>query len=1333
METSLTVISSPLVPGLSAPAGEPCSLIPDPCSLSLRPVRIIENINPFRTDRRILVELAPFDNESVGAIVARANLRDNSGDSIRFDAFIFSLNGERLADDEIWSTAVRPGWEIILFPKAAGGKIWEMVSMLALTVLCGLITAGAGGIGPLAAFLGPLLTSGQAALIAGTLGVAGSLLISWAFSPGQPSQAAFSSTYDPTGPKGLAQPGVPVPKGYGVMGWCGNVVSSYVSYAGEKAYVNVLVCYGWGQAVGISDVLINLKPISTFIDCSYQTRLGSNTQGPIDGFDKTVNGYPQEIDLLVANGPVIVPGTGTNIQGLEITVKFPAGLYCITADGNDVPMHFIYRIRVAPHGTIAWVSPLFPNPAMTQTAATINPNGTETWPAWVVIPTDRFAGSGLVYATDNGSHNPGDAWSSTETVNIVNIDGSTSTTSVTFQGVWEPCDPDTNPALCTGWFEGYIDVAADTVSALFDTQSVYGLAPGQWDVEVTKIGYFQDQKPIVYADATDPQHVSDGWLWNVNEIFWSNLTYPNMVLIGVQALATSQMSGEDIQVMATITHDIGADTAIPSQLSVYEHDNPAIVAYDILANPLYGMGVAASLIDVPAFIAWANFCDELVTNQDGTQARRFVFAGVFDQAGDAWKVLSVLGAMCRASIIQIGMRYSVVLDAPADPVQLFTVGNTKKDSFTESWLALDDRCTLIECDFADAARTYRMDLPVSVMTAADINSGLQPKITRTKVTGCTSRDQAWRWAYFHLMSTKLSLRTVQLSAPIEACCCQIGSVIALQSDVVQWGVGGRVQQGSTLNTVNVERTDLSFAAAAGWTVSVQQPVVLRGSATVASVSGNVVTMTAPLPAGRITKLVSPVTSLTGVTTAVEYIVTGYTGSAVTLSVPAAPLGYGYTVPHTTTVIPLTVQLYDVNVIDNLGVTAVVVTPPGPNGPGGSVISVSGNFSAVPTPDSAWAYGQSAGYQPAKLFRVVSIKKSGDFNFDIGALEYNAEIYEDVVPSYGEIVGVPNSAPSIANLTLTEQYQNGILTGSPTSALIAVGWQNGNTAVGAQVQVMASTGGTWNTIGNIQGQGCSFVGTIGVTYQVRVTGFDWQGNLAGTPITASITVVASANAPGNVTGFTGVPSSASSILTWNTAAGADHYEIRWAAQVPPATWLTSAVLWDGPGNTWTDTTLRGGIYMIVAVSSASTGSIESVVPAFWTSTANPTVPIAVSSGTLSISAPTYTPPGLSEGILNVASPAGTVTVAGGTMAAIPSQTWTSLFTPGMSGSYYAYIVIDASLTMTGTFMGPLSGSGPNDSSVAADIAAGDLVFLAIWTFESGGGTTVAFVGASMSLV
>jgi predicted phage tail protein len=600
----------------------------------------------------------------------------------------------------------------------------------------------------------------------------------------------------------------------------------------------------------------------------------------------------------------------------------------------------------------------------------------------------------------------------------------------------------------------------------------------------------------------------------------------------------------------------------------------------MLTNPLYGMAIAPNLIDLPAFNTWAAFNDELVTNQDGTQVRRHVFAGTFDQAGDAWHALGIIAGMARASIVQLGMRYTVILDAPGDPVQLFTIGNTKKDSFQEQWMALDDRCTLIECDFADAARNYRMDLPVSVMTATDINSGLQPKVTRTKLTGCTSRDQAWRWAYFHLMSTKLTLRTVQFSAPIEAVCCQLGSVIALQSDVVQWGVGGRVQPGSTLYALNVERTDLTFAPASGYTVSVQHPVVQRGTAQVQSVSGLNVTMTAALPAGRIVKAVVP--------SGTEYIVTGYGNSTITLSGSTGTITAGQVI-----------TLYDTNVIDNRSVTGVTV------GAFGSQVAIAGSFSAVPITDSAWAYGQSAGSQPAKLFRVVSIKKSGDFAFDVAAMEYNAEIYEDVIPNYGEIVGVPDSSPVITDLTLVEQFQNGTITGSSNSAVVSVGWRNNNTAVGAQVKVQAS-GGTWNTLGNIQGQSCTFAGTIGTTYNVSVTGFDWQGNLLGNPVTGLITVQASTNVPANVTGFTCAMTNGLPVLNWTAVTGADHYEIRYQDSQAYYPWDTATVLWDGTGTTWTDTTLRNGMYMIVAVLSVAAGGLMSLIPAYITPYPDPPI-------------------------------------------------------------------------------------------------------------------------------
>jgi hypothetical protein len=1145
METSIIPALNPQIVSIAEAAPAPYVLPDLPATLSLRPVRIIENLNPFHVEERRVIEIAPLDNESAAALVTRAE--------IHLDDYKCSRNGSLIPDEELWSTAVEPGDELVLFPRAAGGRVWEMISMVALLTLVACFTGVGVGFAGFAAMMG--MSGTAAGLIGAAALMGGSMLISWAFSPGQPSSPSWSSTYDPTGPKGLAQPGVPVPKAYGTMGWCGNVISSYVNFDGTDAYINCLVCYGWGQAKNISNVLINQQPISVFSNCSYQVRLGTNNQPPIDGFDRTTNGYPQEIEMLISNGSIVVQGTGTNVQGLDITVKFPSGLYRITGDGNDVPLKVIYKIEVSPHNANTWTSPLFPN--NTQTVATTHSDGSQTWPKWVVVPTDRFAGSGIVYASDNGTHTPGDLWSNTETVSTINVNGSTSNTSATFKGEWQPCDPNLNQALVTNWWQGYRVVENCTFSAFFDTVSVYGLTAGQWDVRITKTAWEWDNNHyIFYSDATSSQTVCDCWLWNINEIFWSNLSYPNMILVGVKALATSQLNGGSIQLMATITHDIGADTVIPAQLSAYGHDNPAIVAYDMLTNPLYGMGIAANMIDVPAFVAWAAFNDQIVTNQDGSQTRRHIFSGTFDQAGDAWHALGIIGGMSRASIIQLGMRYSVILDAPGDPVQLFTVGNTKKDSFTEAWVALDDRCTLIEVDFADAARNYRMDLPVSVMTAADINSGLQPKITRTKLTGCTSRDQAWRWAYFHLMSTKLTLRTIQFSAPVQA--------------------------GSTLNTLSVDRTDLTFATAAGWTVSVQHPVVQRGTVQVQSVSGINVTMTAALPAGRIVKAV--------VASGTEYIVTGYSGSTITLAGSTGSLAAGSVL-----------TLYDANVIDNMSVVSVAITPGL-----GAVVSISGQFSAVPSKDSAWAYGQSAGAQPAKLFRVVSIKKSGDFAFDIGALEYNPIIYTDVVPNYGEIVGVPDSSPVITDLTLAEQFQNGTLTGSSNSAVVSVGWRNNNTAVGAQVQVQAS-GGTWNTLGNIQGQSCTFTGTIGTTYNVSATGFDWQGNLLGSPVTGLITVQASTNVPANVTGFScAINASGLPVLTWAAVTGADHYEIRYADSQAYYPWDTAAVLWDGTGTTWTDTTLRTGMYMIVAVLSVAAGGLQSLIPAYITPYPDPPI-------------------------------------------------------------------------------------------------------------------------------
>jgi predicted phage tail protein len=1234
-------------------------------ALSAQPrqyIRVIEILNPFRPDERAVTEIDALANESLGALLYRAGY-----DAEHFEA---SINGGPVPTEASWRTTVKPGSDVVLFPRAAGGGFFKNVGMMLLVLAAGALAAYGGWL--LAGFF---LFPSSAALITMTAAIAGSIgasVVSWALAPGQPSQPAFSLTYDPTGPKGLAQPGVPVPKAYGKMGWCGNIISSYVNYDGPNAYIYALACYGFGQAANLGNILINNKPISEYTQCTYTSRLGTNDQTPIPGFNQTVNGFPQETQVLAASAPVTVPGTGTDVQGLQITIKYPSGCYHITNDGNYVPLKVVYQIQISPHGEDLWTDPLFVNE--TESIAHTDPDGHEVFPQWVVVPTDRFVGSGIVYAYDNGTHTPGDPWTGTSSVATVNLDGSSSSTSYTFFGEWQPCDPSLEQVEVLNWWQGYRVAEWDSLSAFFDTTSIYGLTAGQWDVQVTKIGYYDNDGILQLSDPTVAQYVDDTWLWNINEISLSDLAYPNMVLIGVQALATSQMSGAALQIQATITHDIGADTVLPLALSGFEHDNPAIVAYDVLANPLYGMGVSAANIDVPAFVAWAEFCDEYVTNQNGLTARRFIFNGVFDQLSDAWKTLQTIGNMSRAAVIQLGMRYSVVIDAPAQPVQLFTVGNTKKDSFKETWLSLDDRTTLIECDFADAARNYRMDLPVSVMTAEDLNSGLAPKPTRTKLIGCTDRDQAWRWSYFHLLSTKLAERTVQFEAPVEACACKLGSVIGVQADVTQWASGGRIRYGSTLNTLVVDRSDITFAPASGYTVSVQHPAIQRGAATVLSISGLIVTMTAALPSGRILKAVGP--------DGTEYIVTGSSGSAITLANTTGTLAAGQSV-----------ALYDVNVIDVIDVEAWTPTATG------GVLTVVSNFQAVPTPDSAWVYGASAGYQPAKEFRVINMKKSGDFDFQISALEYNEDVYADVTPNYGEIVGTPNTSPAILNLTLTEQFQNGTLTGNTNSAVVAVGWQNGNTAVGGLVQVQANGGGS-NSLGKIQGQGCTFVGVVGTTYTVTVTGFDWAGNILGNPVSASITVEAATSAPANVTGFTGNQTTGGSVLTWTALTTTpDHYEIRYADNGSVTPFTQAEVLWDGTGTTWTDTTVRSGTYMIVAVGPASSGSVMSVTPATWqppqqalfddTDLApGQSLSVSVSANVVVI------PPGTFSQV-TLSCPSQALERVDGTVLAVPSQ---SPNYGGLTrgGTYYFYIGVDRT-TGTLTVIGPLTA--PNSTYAA----------------------------------
>lgn len=1261
-------------------------------SKGIRPVRVVEIINPFKPDQRgAEILLAPRPGENVAECLLRAGMRAED--------YAVRHNLQYVEAGEEVFHIVMPGDELVCAAAAGGGR---MFAMIAVMVVAGVLTGGFGAAaqGILGSAIGLAGASATTlATIGSAIAIGGNMLISAFMGPSLGSPNAASTTYDPTGPKTLARPGTPVPKAYGTMGWSGNIISSFVDQAGKDEYLNVLVAFGFGAATNIASIFLNNKPISSYPDLSYQFRPGSNTQTPVSGFDKIVNVYPQQIEMLAAQGPIVVTGTGTNTTGLQIAVKFPGGLMRTDSSGNPKEVSFAYKIEVSPSGQNAWTAPIFPR---TQTDVyTTDTNGFRHYPHWVVMPTDRNANSGIVYSTDSNAdaHYPGEPWSETLGVKVYNIDNTNYTYNQLFQGEWQlTTDLNLDLFSVTDWWGGYRIVSNMTDQSFYDVVNVYGLAVGKWDVRITKYGAGPHNQPIPAGDGylTDPHYTADGWLWDVQEIQFTDLAYPNIILLGIRALATSQLSGANINIRATITHDIGADTVLPADLAGFEHDNPAIVAYDIITNPLYGMASSnpGITVDVPAFVRWAQFCDEPVTNSQGATQRRFVFAGVFDVGGsNAWHCLQQVGQMSRAAVVQAGTSYSVWLDAPTDVTQVFTEANILKGSYSETFIALDDRATLIEATFADAERNWRTDLPVSVMTASTINSGLQPKTTRVSLLGCSNRDQAWQWAYFNLLSTETLLRTAKWECGIESVSCRVGSVVGIQQRA--WCRGGRVQTGSTDTSLLIDNADLlAFTANAGWTVGVVHPVYTVGAATISATAptGNgsyLFTFTGNLPAGRILRI--------GAGAGIEAAVLGVGQSGGANSNTMTVSGVqGYFGAGTV------VTLYDYDRVELQAVTALA----------GETVSVAG-FSQAPTPDAPWFYGQSGGTAPYKTFRVTAIKQSGDFSFEISGLEYNPSIYEDVTPQYGEIVSAPSVNATVSNVTLAEKLQYTKSPGKPpTQAAVSVGWDNGPNTVGADIYGQVD-GGAWNHLDHVMGGGYSFIATTGDVWSIKVVGFDALGVASSynDAPAQTITVQGMGVAPADVIGFTGNYQGQSLVLSWQqgiigsgqsgpgtfigntpTAPGGMHlltggaqgsaatsyYEIRYNADPGNKDWNTGLLVATNiTASTYTLSTFGQGIYLIKALSKFYVESINISSFSLTTSSSGLNGIGSIVPGqelVVNVQGLAYDSTTLLCNV-SIACPAQTLQRADGSTYSVPQATltWTNL-APSTTYYFYPYIVL-----------------------------------------------------------
>ena len=382
-----------------------------------------------------------------------------------------------------------------------------------------------------------------------------------------------------------------------------------------------------------------------------------------------------------------------------------------------------------------------------------------------------------------------------------------------------------NGASLGGNYSGRINEA--TNRAIYRVYRFEGLPPGRYEVRVR----------CVHKDGNTVRYVNRVYWTQLTQIVYDDFVHPGKALIGIRALATEQLSGNDPAV--TWVQERSKLYVWNPYRKAYEEkraDNPAWACYDILhqcrriGGRYIVRGEPAERLSYDMFKAWAEQCD----------SKGYTFNYIYDSAMQVWEALRYPETVGRGKVIMQGTRFTCVYDYAAQPSQLFTVGNIKQDSFKEEFQGTQGRANVVEISFMNAAKNYERDVLPVFSDDYDASESLSTP-TQIELMGCTDLKQAYAHGKHALRANKYELRTCTFDAFVDAIACTIGDVILLQHDVTEWGCGGRV--------VSVDGAAVTLDRTVTMAEGKQYRLMVRDSKTdtlhtyeVQSVSGAVVTL-----------------------------------------------------------------------------------------------------------------------------------------------------------------------------------------------------------------------------------------------------------------------------------------------------------------------------------------------------------------------------------------------------------------------------------------------------------------------------------------------------------
>ncbi|EEF6739470.1 DUF1983 domain-containing protein [Salmonella enterica] len=270
-------------------------------------------------------------------------------------------------------------------------------------------------------------------------------------------------------------------------------------------------------------------------------------------------------------------------------------------------------------------------------------------------------------------------------------------------------------------------------------------------------------------------------------------------------------------------------------------NNPAWLFRELAKNTRFGLAKRAGYIDVDdgALYVLSQYCDQLVNDGYGGQEPRMTLNAYITEQESARDILDKIASMFRGIALWDGMRLSVMLDAPQDPIATITNANVVDGEFKRISVKRSEKYNAVVVSWTDPDNGWEQ-VKEYVSDDEMIARGNYNETT-IEAFGCTSRGQAWRAGKWLLETAKRESSRLSFQMARDAIHFTPGDIVeVMDNNYAGARLGGRIMSHAG-NKITVDAVDSSLISE-GDTMSIMGSDGKFVKYVIASIADNIVTL-----------------------------------------------------------------------------------------------------------------------------------------------------------------------------------------------------------------------------------------------------------------------------------------------------------------------------------------------------------------------------------------------------------------------------------------------------------------------------------------------------------